>query len=229
MRRFWTVGAAALAFFLMLFLITEALRIPILADPTRSMSQAGTSAAATGVFLLVIDALIPVPSSLVMIAHGALFGILTGTILSLIGSLGAASVGFSLGKAGGSLIEGIIGPHERERAERLLDRWGRLAVVVTRPIPLLAETVALMAGASGMKWSVVVACAALGSLPTAVVYAWAGATGRAGNGVWVFLGVLALAGALLAFGRLWNPTGTAEPKPPIEPEPVSSQAHVPDR
>jgi uncharacterized membrane protein YdjX (TVP38/TMEM64 family) len=94
MRRFWTVGAAALAFFLMLFLITEALRIPILADPTRSMSQAGTSAAATGVFLLVIDALIPVPSSLVMIAHGALFGILTGTILSLIGSLGAASVGF---------------------------------------------------------------------------------------------------------------------------------------
>src|SRR5215211_6626130 len=51
-------------------------------------------------FLLVVDVVLPVPSNLVMIAHGALFGVAIGTFLSLVGSIGAALVGFAIGQRG---------------------------------------------------------------------------------------------------------------------------------
>jgi hypothetical protein len=49
-------------------------------------------------------------------------------------------------------LERLVTAEERARANRLLERWGTLAIVVTRPIPLLAETVAIMAGASPLGW-----------------------------------------------------------------------------
>ena len=39
--------------------------------------------AAVGQVLLIGDVLLPVPSTLVMMAHGALFGVVPGTLLSL--------------------------------------------------------------------------------------------------------------------------------------------------
>ena len=86
---------------------------------------------------------LPVPFSLVMVAHGALFGVAVGTtLLSVVGSTVAALVGFALGRRGGPLLTRLVPPEERVRADRLLTRWGTLAIIVTRPVPLLAETTA---------------------------------------------------------------------------------------
>lgn len=52
---------------------------------------------------------------------------------------------------------------------------GALAIVVTRPLPLLAETTALAAGASPLAWRPPMAAAVAGSIPAAVLYALAGA------------------------------------------------------
>jgi uncharacterized membrane protein YdjX (TVP38/TMEM64 family) len=169
------VAAAVFALFLALFLIARAWNVPVLADPTPQLRQAGVPAAFLGVGLLLVDALLPVPSSLVMIAHGAAFGVALGTLLSVIGSMGAALVGFGLGRRGGPLLDRLISPRERSTADRLLEHWGVLAIVLTRPVPLLAETVAVLAGASSLGWGRVTLAALAGTLPAAVIYALTGA------------------------------------------------------
>jgi hypothetical protein len=67
------VMGGMLAFFLCLFFVVEALGIPLLVDPTPWLKHGGVLAAVLGVGLLIADVLLlPVPSSLVMVAHGAL-------------------------------------------------------------------------------------------------------------------------------------------------------------
>lgn len=175
MKRYLLIMSGMVAFFLLLFAVAELLGVPLLTDPTPWLSHGGVVAAGVGVGLLVADVLLPVPSSLVMVAHGALFGVLVGTMLSLAGSLGAALFGFAIGRCGGGLLERLVTPAERERADRLLKRWGSLAVIVTRPVPLLAETVAIMAGTSSLGWGRMTVAALVGSLPPALLYAITGA------------------------------------------------------
>lgn len=148
MRRYWTAVAALLVVFTGMFVVAEALRIPLLTDPRPWLDGNPVLSAITGVGLLVVDVVLPVPSSLVMIAHGVAFGAVVGASLSLVGSVGASLVGFAVGRRGGALLDRVVSPHERARADRLLSRWGVLAVVVTRPVPLLAETTVILAGAS---------------------------------------------------------------------------------
>ena len=196
MRHYITVVLALLIIFLLVFALVQAADITLLTDPTQQLVEAGPfTAAAIGVGLLIVDVLLPVPSSLVMVLHGALFGVALGTLLSLAGSLGAALVGFAIGRRGGPLLNKLVLPSERRRAEELLGRWGTIAVVVTRPMPLLAETTTVIAGAThSISWQRFITAAATGSLPVAVLYAAAGATaaGSASLEV-VFALVLALA------------------------------------
>ena len=175
MRRYLLTVVALIVFFTVLFVIVEALGVPLLSDPTPWMKHGGILAATIGVGLLIADVVLPVPSSIVMVAHGALFGVLWGTMLSLVGSVGAAVVGFAIGRRGGGLLERVVTPAERARASSILERWGTLAIIVTRPVPLLAETVAIMAGASSMSWRAIILASIAGSLPMALLYALTGA------------------------------------------------------
>ena len=65
----------------------------------------------------------------------------------------------------------------------------------------LAETVAVLAGASPLRWRQVIPAAALGALPSAFLYAWAGATARGLGMAWVALAVAATAAVLWLVGR----------------------------
>jgi uncharacterized membrane protein YdjX (TVP38/TMEM64 family) len=191
-----------LAFFLSLFFLVEALGIRLLVEPTPWLNRGGALAAILGVGLLIADVLLPVPSSLVMVAHGALFGVFGGTLLSLTGSLGASLFGFWIGRRGGKLLGRLVPTEERERADDMLKRWGTLAIIVTRPVPLLAETIAIMAGTSSMGWGSVALAALMGSLPPALLYALTGASvAKFQNTALVFVCVLLVAGFFWMFGR----------------------------
>lgn len=189
--------------FLALFGVVEALGVPVLTSEQPLPAEGGVAAAALGVGLLLVDVLLPVPSSVVMVGHGALFGVLTGTALSLLGSVGAAALGFALGRRGGPLLARLVTPGERARADALLARWGGMAIVATRPIPLLAETVAILAGTSPMTWPRLLGAAAAGSLPPALAYAMTGASAAAlGDGFLMFgLVMLVTGGFWLAAWR----------------------------
>ena len=216
MKRYALLSAVMMIGFLALFGLAEWLHLSLLTDPGPWLSRGGWIAAAIGFGLLVADVLLPVPSSLVMIAHGALFGVAGGTLLSLAGSLGAALFGFALGRRGGPLLARLVPEDERQRADALLQRWGDLAVVVTRPVPILAETLSILAGASPMGWGSMIAATLAGSLPAALLYAVTGATARSLDNVALVFGlVLAVAGLFWWIGKRLKPPGSSASK--VEP------------
>lgn len=194
MRHYFLAVFAVMAVFLALFLVGEALGIPILEDPMPWLQQAGWWAGAVGVGLLAADVVLPVPSNIVMIAHGALFGVVIGTGLSLLGSMLAAVAAFWIGRRGGRLLAMAVPADERAHADAVLSRWGLLAIVVSRPLPLLAETILVLAGASAMPWRTAMVATFLGSIPPSLFYAWAGAASIGfEGGALVFGGVILLA------------------------------------
>jgi uncharacterized membrane protein YdjX (TVP38/TMEM64 family) len=203
MKRYTVMVSAIFALLLVGFLLVEMMDVPLLKDPSPWLGCTGTLTALLGTGLLVADVVMPVPSSAVMVAHGALFGVVGGTLLSVGGSTGAALVGFSIGRRGGTLLARLVPPEERARADLILSRWGSLAIVVTRPVPLLAETVAIMAGTSPLGWRQATLATLGGSLPPALLYALSGATTAAlASGVLVFGLVLLVAGIFWLVGYL---------------------------
>ena len=202
MKRYWLITFGLLAVFLAAFGVVEALGVPLLQQPESWLGQGGPAAAALSVALLVADVFLPIPSSVVMIANGALFGIPAGTALSLAGSLGAMALGFFIGRRSNRLLTRLVSPEEKARADQLLARWGAMAIVITRPIPLLAETTAILAGASPLGWGRSLLAALGGALPSCLLYALTGATSRSfSSGIAMFGCVLAVAGGFYWLGR----------------------------
>lgn len=202
MRSLSLLAVALAAAFASAFALAQASELAALADPTAFLEGGRAAAAALGVALLVGDVFLPVPSSVLMTAHGALFGVMVGSALSLVGSLGAAALAFGLGRLGAPLLDRWLAPEERRRGDALLGRWGGLAILLTRPVPIAAETVAVIAGASSLGWGRLLAMSSLGSLPFALLYAALGAhPERVEASAVVAAGAVALVALALAVGR----------------------------
>lgn len=199
MRRYAIVLLSMILFLLALFFVVQWLQIPLLTDPRPWLKQGGLLAASISVGLLILDIFIPVPSSLVMISNGAIFGLFYGTLLSLIGGLGSALLGFAIGRRGSPYLARIVTAEERERAEALLSRWGLIAIIATRPIPLLAETVVILAGTTSIGWRQLTIATCLGNLPIALLYSASGALSTSiSSGIVAF--ILAMAMSTLFWG-----------------------------
>jgi uncharacterized membrane protein YdjX (TVP38/TMEM64 family) len=196
-RRYLTAVALVLAVFLALFLIGEAAGIPLLEDPTPWLQQAGWVAAVLGVSLLALDVVLPVPSNVIMIAHGALFGTIVGTLLSLLGSMLASAAAFWIGRRGGRLLALGVPADERAQANAILARWGVAAIVVSRPLPLLAETIMVLAWASPLGWRAAMLAALVGYVPLCLVYAWAGAASITFESGFIVLGLTIVVAAVV--------------------------------
>jgi len=196
-RRYLTAVAVVPAIILALFLIGEAAGIPLLEDPTPWLQHAGWVAAVLGVSLLALDVVLPVPSNIIMIAHGALFGTVVGTLLSLLGSMLASAAAFWIGRRGGRLLALVVPADERARADAILARWGVVAIVVSRPLPLLAETMVVLAGASPLSWRTAMLAALVGYVPLCLLYAWAGAASIGFESGFIVLGLTIVVAAVV--------------------------------
>jgi uncharacterized membrane protein YdjX (TVP38/TMEM64 family) len=205
--------------FLALFGLVEALHVPLLTNPQPFLDRAGLwGAAAAGAGLLIADVFLPVPASLLMVAHGAFFGIVGGTLVSLAGAMGGAALGFALGRWGSASLHRWVPADERRRADELLRRWGDLAVLVTRPVPILAESVSILAGTSSLGWGRFLGASFLGNLPACVLYAATGATAARLDNAFLMFGLVLAVAALVWFAgrRLRRPH---EPVPRSVEEP----------
>ena len=181
--------------FTIVFVVVEQLQPPVLTDPHPGASGHGWAPGLLGVTLLVADVVLPVPSSGVMIVQGAVYGVAIGALLSLLGGTGAAVVGYLVGRRGQSVLERWAGAEQQARAVALLDRYGVWAIIATRPIPILAESVAIMAGTGRLRWWQVAWAGALGNVVPAVGYAAVGAYAATFvNALTVFLLVILIAG-----------------------------------
>ena len=197
-RAYALAALVAVGVLVVFLVVVELARPDVLVDPTPWLDEGTPLVAALGVTLLIADVLVPAPSSVVMTAHGALFGIPLGALLSLVGGTGATLAAFALGRRGRHAVERRVRPEERERVRRLIERHGVLALVVTRPVPVVAETVALLAGTTTMSWRAAALGGVLGNIVPAIVYAVVGAQARSIAEQVVVLGLV-----LLLSGVLW--------------------------
>jgi len=170
--------------------------------PPPALERGGAAGAALGVGLLAADVVLPVPSSLVMVALGRLYGLWWGGVLGLAGSVLSGLLAWALGRRGGPWVDRALGERARIAAEAWLARHGTFALALARPVPILAETLALLAGARRMPFARVLLASTLGILPAAFLYAWAGASARDPvTAAGLFAATLAVSGGLWWVGR----------------------------
>jgi uncharacterized membrane protein YdjX (TVP38/TMEM64 family) len=81
------------------------------------------------------------------------------------------------------------------RYRRLFDRWGGLAVVLSRMLPILPEVLSVLAGLYGMRARNFFFAVILGSIPPAIIFAWLGQQAKThpGPALWA---LVALTGIL---------------------------------
>jgi uncharacterized membrane protein YdjX (TVP38/TMEM64 family) len=206
MKPYVLLAAAMIVSLGLIFVVVEALGVPLLTDPSPWLKVGGPTGALIGTALLVADVVLPVPSSVIMVGYGSLYGVVIGTLLSVLGNVGAALFGFLLGQRGGRWLHRFFPDSARQQAERVLSRYGLLAIKLSRPVPLLAETMVVLAGTAlaGTSrlplWQVMLA-SALGSLPAALLYGVAGATAAQTSWLWLLPLLAASTAVMWLLGR----------------------------
>lgn len=154
--------------------------------------------AAAEIAILAIDLLLPVPSSMVATLGGASLGMLAGTACAWAGMTLGSITGWWLGRAVGS----------RALTATQQQPFGPLMIVLTRPLPLVAEAAALFAGATGMRCADFVVAASAGNLAIAAAWTAAGAYGARSDSLqWMLLLAIAAPVAatwLVARRRFWQ-------------------------
>lgn len=167
------------------------------------LADAGPAEAATVIGLLAADVLIPVPSSVVMILSGAAFGVWWGALIAFVGSIAGEWLGFELARRFGAAWAARFIGDQRDvaRLHAMIARHGVAAVAVTRPLPVVMETMSLVAGVSRMSRRAFLLASVIGTLPIVIVYAYAGAKSvDAGSLIPAIVILLAVGGA----GWIWS-------------------------
>ncbi len=173
------IGGVALAIILSKVVMEQVFGIQLEPLIAGWMARAGTGSALVMIALLGADLFLPIPSSLIMVLSGAAFGVMWGSLLSLVGSVGGEWLGFELVRRyRHRAAEKIVGDEELERLARVFDRHGMSVVVVTRALPVVMETMSVVAGLSKMSRSSFLLASLIGTAPIVVVYAYAGAVSR---------------------------------------------------
>ncbi len=127
--------------------------------------------------LIVLTAVIPpLPTFLVAFANGLAYGTLWGGVLSVLATTLGASVAFGLARAlGRGAIEALVGQTQLASADRWFARWGALAVLVARLIPLMSlDLISYGAGLTRMRFWQFLLATLVGVVPSTVLYAYLG-------------------------------------------------------
>lgn len=140
----------------------------------------GSAAVVAGVIvaLLVVDLLFPVPSSVVMALSGMLLGPVLGGLVSSLGAMAAACLGFWACRLGGKrAYRRLVSEEELGRTSEWFRRYGVIAIVISRPIPMLTEILSCLAGLTELPFRTFLLAALLGTVPICFVYSVVGSLG----------------------------------------------------
>jgi uncharacterized membrane protein YdjX (TVP38/TMEM64 family) len=172
-----------------------------------NLVRAGSSSWRTGAgvaALLASDVFLPIPSSIVSAFAGRWLGFWNGLAAIWLGMTAACLVGYAFGRRASEAAGRFVGPRGMTRAVSLADRHGDYAVVLCRPVPVLAEGSVIVAGIVGRPFGRFVALTGASNLGIAAVYAAVGAFSlQAHSFLVVFLGAVALPGLAMLAGRVW--------------------------
>ncbi len=148
--------------------------------PQWLQAQTGVGWLATaGIALLVADVVLPIPSSIVSVALCWELGPIWGAISVATGCLLAFVVGYGIGRmVPESRLRSWIGPSLWDSAQRHARQRAMWWIVVARPLPLLAEVSALLAGVWRIPLLPAMANAAAASCVVGALYGFSAWLGR---------------------------------------------------
>lgn len=185
MKRFFLIAAGMLVLFSTLFVLAEQWGYT---DEQAAWAWLVTLRGTAGgrwilaglvIGLLVIDLLLPVPSSVVMTGAGYLLGLPAGALASFVGGMLAACIGFYGCRYGGApVFRRMVGEEETARIDAWFRRWGVAALIASRPIPMLTEILSCLAGLTTLRGRTFLLANTVGLLPICLLYAWAGSRGE---------------------------------------------------
>ena len=155
--------------------------------------------------LLVADIVLPLPSNVIMTLNGKFFGVVGGSLLSFVAYTISAQIAYYIGAKSQGLVKKMLSDDEMKKGQSILRDWGVMAIILSRPIPILAECICIVAGTSSMGWKKLTIAAALGSLPPAIIYAYAGTQmNDTISDLWVFAVVIGLSIISFVIAKFWQ-------------------------
>ena len=164
--------------------------------------------------LLALDVFLPVPSSIVSTGAGVLLGFWRGAAVIWIGMTIGCAIGYAFGAKAAGAARRVVGEDGLVRANQIMERHGNWALVVCRPIPVLAESSVVFAGLVRSPIRPFIWMTTLSNLGIALAYAAVGAFSMEVQSFLVtFIAALALPGVAMLMGKKWltNPHSSQSP------------------
>ena len=152
---------------------------------------------------LASDIVLPVPSSTVSVACGYILGLWPGILVSWGGMTLSCFLGYILTALfGRPVTDRLVGKQEVARLETLGRKHGNWAIIIARPVPVLAEASVLFAGLGGMRMSQLMFLAGWSNAGISAVYVSVGAfSTRTGSFTLALLASLLLPGLALSVAK----------------------------
>lgn len=118
----------------------------------------------------------PIPSELVQVVGGLIFGVTWGSILSLIGIMMTSFIGYSIAiKGGAHVVAAAIGQHNVNLLEKFIGKYGIWAMIIGRGIPFIPfDLMTYGAGLVNLKKRDFIIGTLVGAVPRSIFYAWIG-------------------------------------------------------
>ena len=142
-------------------------------DAVRALRAYGTWAWAVGIGLIWADLALPIPQTAVIAALGIVYGTLLGGVLGSLGLITGGLLGYGLMLTSARrLAQRFVGPRSLDKMERVFERGGAWAIVLTRSLPYsVPEAMVLLAGLARMPMRKFAAALTIGSVPAAFAFA----------------------------------------------------------
>jgi uncharacterized membrane protein YdjX (TVP38/TMEM64 family) len=122
--------------------------------------------------------LIPIPSEIVLLSTGMIWGWLLGGIYGIIGSVAAGTLCYYISRKGGRpLAEKLVGESALVMADNFIEKYGVAAILITRFLPFIAfDPISYASGIVDLDVKKYTLATFLGSIPRAFFYAFLGAS-----------------------------------------------------
>lgn len=122
--------------------------------------------------------IVPLPSEIVLLATGMIWGLVLGGFMGVIGSMAAGLLCFYISRKGGRpLAEKFVGEKAINLADGFIHKYGMWAILIARFLPFVAfDPISYTAGLVDMDVKKYSLGTLIGSIPRAFLFSWLGAS-----------------------------------------------------
>ena len=143
---------------------------------------------------LTADVILPVPNGLTNTLAGVSLGWATASLVVWVGLNLGACVGYFLGRfAARPLAQKMISESDLSEAEKSLQNFSTIGLILSRPVPAFAELITISAGLARMSFIKFILVVGIVNIGVAVVFSGIGAAAmEANSSTLAFIGIAVL-------------------------------------